>query len=73
MESLTLLKLDPEGDQIWKKIISDPSGTRLSSGVLRKDEFDNVYISSGKNSYKSGSFSFDQIQIKRRQCLELGL
>ncbi|MBK7157618.1 MAG: hypothetical protein IPH77_03430 [Ignavibacteria bacterium] len=46
-ESITLLKLNPEGDQIWKKIISSPPAGRIMSGIVKLDKYDNVYVSSG--------------------------
>ncbi|MBK6774148.1 MAG: PQQ-binding-like beta-propeller repeat protein [Ignavibacteria bacterium] len=55
-ESITLLKLNPEGDQIWKKIISSPPAGRIMSGIVKLDKYDNVYVSSGSGSYVNFSY-----------------
>jgi len=44
--SITMIKLDPEGDQIWKKIISNPNG-EIAAGKVNVDKFNDVYVSSG--------------------------
>jgi len=64
--SLTMLKLDPSGNQIWKKIISNPLG-EIAPGKVSVDKFDNVYVSSGGGrnvGFASVNFSYLLVKYK---------
>ena len=64
--SITMLKLNTAGNQIWKKIISNPLG-EIAAGKVSVDKFDNVYVSSGggRNAgFASVNFSYLLVKYK---------
>ncbi|MBK8549567.1 MAG: T9SS type A sorting domain-containing protein [Ignavibacteria bacterium] len=64
--SLTMLKLDTAGNEIWKKIISNPSG-EIAPGKVSVDKFDDVYISSGGGRNAGcASIDFSYLLVKYR-------
>lgn len=64
--SLTMLKLDPAGNQLWKKIISNPSG-EIAPGKVCVDKFNDVYVSSGGGRNAGfASINFSYLLVKYR-------
>ncbi|MDQ3194107.1 MAG: SBBP repeat-containing protein, partial [Bacteroidota bacterium] len=62
--AVTTLKLDTNGNIIWKKIISDISAYQIPSGKIKLDKFDNVYISSGNGYYSSINFQYMLVKYR---------
>jgi len=61
---ITTLKLDTNGNIVWKRIISDPAIREVAVGKVKLDKYDNVYISSGYNFYTSINFSYMLVKYK---------
>jgi hypothetical protein len=57
VSSITLIKLGTAGNLLWKRHISEDQQGNVTEGKVITDEFDNIYVSSGRE-YSPRNFGY---------------